>query len=174
MYRLTKCFFGLLAVLVALPDYGMASDSDEYDASDEAERRYYILQRLNLAHSQEVFDYCVGRYGSDSRHLAGCMQRQEKIRKNILDQAQNELGLRSRAEKLYFECRDYYPDQGSGRIGDCVEARLILHERLGLDVVEAEIYRRCDAKWRKHSAGAVKNCVIHSANDYLQRGEIRD
>ena len=169
------CFLGvLLFASLTMPGLGQAGDRNEYDTSDEALRRHYLLQRLKLRHSAEVFDYCVSRFTLNIGRLPGCMLRQEKIRSNILRRAQEQLGLRSLAESLYFECRDLYPDQSISRSGDCVEAKLILRERLDEADVEAEIYRRCDRKWRRHGARAVKNCVIHGANFYLDKGELRD
>ena len=102
------------------------------------------------------------------------MSKQEKIRTAILERAQDELGRRSQAEFLYYDCLDYYPEDSIGRTGDCVDARLILRERLNDGEAEGEIYRRCDQKWRKHGARAIRNCAVSGANYYRDTGGFRD
>ena len=152
----------------------MASDPGEIDSLDEIRREYYLLQHLKLTYSKEVFEYCVDRHASTSSQLQRCMLRQEGIKTKLLDRALRELGRRSLAEALYYECLDYYYKQSINKTADCVDARLILRERLNQKNVEAEIYRRCNTKWYKHGTRAVRNCAIHGANYYRDKGEYRD
>ena len=159
----------------------MAASSAALDKNDSEEglyyqtkRHYYLIQQLKLMYSEEVFDYCVGEHRSNPDRLQACMLRQDRIKIAVLEQAQAQLGRRSLAEALYFDCLDFYFGQSIGRTADCVRTRLTLRERLNQVEAETEIYRRCHSKWRKHGARAVNNCAIHAANYYRDKGEFRD
>lgn len=167
----------LLVGALAGAGFAGAKDDDESELERErnrAELEYYTLKHLKLIYSPEVFDYCVDRHRVVGRPMRSCMMRQEKIRTGILDRALEELGRKSLARSLYDDCLDYYPDESIRRVGDCVDTRLILRERLNHGDAEVEIFDRCDKKWRKHGASAIRNCAISAASYYRDTGQIAD
>ena len=125
-------------------------------------------------YSQEVFDYCLKKHGVDPPQLQGCMLRQEGFRTDILERAHKQLGRRSLAEMLYYDCLDFYRGAPISKTVKCVETRLILRKRLNQPDAEAEIYRRCEVKWRKHSIRAVRNCSVSAASYFEDTGKYRD
>ncbi|MDJ0779596.1 MAG: hypothetical protein QNJ85_17135 [Gammaproteobacteria bacterium] len=162
---------------LAGPAFAGAHDDNESDLQRErnrAKHEYYTLKHLKLVYSPEVFDYCVDRHRVVGRPLRSCMMKQEKIRTGILDRALRELGRKSLARSLYDDCLDYYPGESISRVGDCVDTRLILRERLNHDDAEVEIFALCDKKWRKHGASAIRNCAISAAGYYRDTGKIVD
>jgi hypothetical protein len=131
------------------------------------ERQYYELRYYKLKYPNEIFNYCVDKYGTIDKYetlspaLGGCMVRQKKLKDSIIGDA-----------KIYDECVEYYPKNGVTRIGKCVQTRLVLRRKLQADSVEKEIYLKCDLKWRKHGAGAVDNCSRAQANYYRDNGQL--
>ena len=149
--------------------YGAATDENinyEYD--------FYLLQQYKLKYTNEIFDFCVGKYGTTGSAPGGCMIGQNKIKNRILDLAHDQLGRRSLAQDIYDDCLDYHPINGVARISECVRTRLVLNGKLGNDLVENEIYRKCDFKWRKHSFRAIDNCARTQANYFRDKGQLPD
>jgi hypothetical protein len=120
------------------------------------ERQYYELRYYKLKYPNEIFNYCVDKYGTIdndkyetlSPALGGCMVRQKKLKDSIIGDAIHRLGSPSLAQEIYDECVEYYPKNGVTRIGKCVQTRLVLRRKLQADSVEKEIYLKCDLKWR--------------------------
>ena len=144
------------------------------------EQQYYQLQYYKLKYPEEIFNYCVDKYGTIDKYeatspaLGGCMIRQKKSRDNIIDDAIHQLGSPSLAQKIYDDCVGYYPKNGVTRIGECVETRIVLRSKLQKVSIEKEIYLKCDLKWRKHGSGAVDNCARAQANYYRENGQLSD
>lgn len=144
------------------------------------EQQYYELQYYKLKYSEEIFNYCVNKYGTIDKYrtagaaLGGCMVRQKKLKDSIIDNAIHELSSPSQAQEFYDECVDYYPTNSIARIGKCVLTRLVLRSKLQADSVEKEIYLKCDLKWRKHGSGAVDNCSRAQANYYRDNGQLEE
>lgn len=142
------------------------------------ERQYYELRYYKLKYPNEIFNYCVDKYGTIDKYetlspaLGGCMVRQKKLKDSIIGDAIHRLGSPSLAQEIYDECVEYYPKNGVTRIGKCVQTRLVLRRKLQADSVEKEIYLKCDLKWRKHGAGAVDNCSRAQANYYRDNGQL--
>ena len=166
----------LLSALITVPDLVASSHSTQDDHYGNHTHTYFykFIKHLRAIHSKEVFDYCVDEHGVDSRRLPPCLKRQEDIKTGILERAQRQLGLRSLAEFLYHDCLDFYLGEAISKTAACVETRLLLRKRLNQAVAEAEIYRRCDSKWRKHGLRAVKNCSVHAARYFKDTGKYRD
>ena len=140
---------------------------------DTYEHSYYVLESFRLRYSEDLFYYCVKEHGTSNVTIGSCLLREDKLQKQILTEAQDELGRRSLAQSLYDDCRDYYPLYSVARIDDCVRTHLMLIDRLEQSEVRKKIYDLCDAKWRKHGAGAVNNCSIVEANYFRSKGRYR-
>ena len=144
------------------------------------EQQYYELQHYKLKYPEEIFNYCVDKYGAVYNYraagpaLGSCMIRQKKLKDSIIGNAIHELGSPPLAQEIYDECVDYYPTNSVARIGKCVQTRLVLRRKLQADSVEKEIYLKCDLKWRKHSSGAVDNCSRAQANYYRDKGQLKE
>ena len=138
------------------------------------ESEYYLLKSYKLIYTEEIFDYCLERNGYIASAAGGCMRRQKKLKDEILDYAQDQLGRRSLAQSTYDYCTDYHPGNGVRRIISCVKTRLMLTKKLEDDVIEQTIYQKCDFKWRKHGASAINNCSIVEATHYREKGQLRD
>ncbi len=116
------------------------------------ERQYHELQFYKLKYPEEIFNYCVDKYGTIDKYetlgpaLGGCMVRQKKLKNSIIGDAIRRLGSPSLAQEIYDEYVDYYPTSGVARIGGCVQTRLVLRRKLQADSVEKEIYLKCDLK----------------------------
>jgi len=106
--------------------------------------------------------------------LSDCMKKQDKLKNKILSKAKSKLGRLSEAERIYGECVDYHPDNGVSDIGKCVETRMVLVSKLGDNVVEKKIYRKCYLKWVKHGLRAIDNCSRKEANYYRIKGKLQN
>ena len=111
-----------------------------------------------LEYTEEIFEYCVEKYGTESSSAGDCMAAQKNLKKKILKDAKRAVGRRSLAQAMYDDCVDYYPMDGVGRIGECVKTKLYLRQ-LKDDSGENKIYDKCDSKWRSHGYRAVHNCA---------------
>ena len=162
-------------LLVSLLCFGLTADL-AYAATkkDDDEEKYYLIKHLQLVHSPEIFRYCLDKYRNRTSKLTSCMAREEKLKNNLFDRAHEQLGQRYLVQAIYYDCLNYYPNDSVKVIGPCVDARLILRERLANNEIEVEIYRRCNKKWSKRNTRAVKNCCAHGANYYLEKGKFRD
>ena len=166
--RLLKSVNGklALAVVMSLLSFPGAALTD----LEEAE----MLMHLKQVYSSEIFDYCLEEHNANGYLVAGCTERQQARKERLFRNAQSQLGRRSLVQSIYDDCVDYYPDRGVARIGSCVDARLLLRDKLDNEPVEREIYERCDKKWRKHGSRAITTCSIHAANYYRREGRLRD
>ena len=163
--EIRKLLFAMAVIIICTPG----------DAATEfTEHEFYLLQHYKLVYPEEIFDFCVQDYGLKGSRLRSCLIRNDKLKQSILNVAQDQLGRRSLAQKIYDECLDYHPNQGVGRIVKCVETRLILASRLKDDTIEEKIYERCDFKWRKHGALAIDNCARTESNYYRDKGVLRE
>ncbi len=133
-----------------------------------------MLKHYKEHYSEEIVDYCLKDSGANHGLVASCLARQQVLKDRLFENAHAILGRRSLVQVLYDECVDYYPHHGVARIGGCVDARLVLRDKLDNEPIEREIYRRCDDKWRRHGASAVTNCSSHAANYYRDKGRLRD
>ena len=143
-------------------------------ATKFTEHEFYLLQHYKLVYAKEIFDFCVHNFGLKGPSLRRCLIRNDKLKQRILNVAQDQLGRRSLAQGIYDECLDYHPTQGVGRIAKCVETRLVLASRLKDDAIEKKIYDKCDFKWRIHGYMAIDNCARAEANNYRDKGVLRD
>jgi hypothetical protein len=112
----------------------------------------------------EIFYYCAEKYGTTSRMALDCAYKQVQLRNKILSKAKSKLGRLSEAERIYWQCADYHPENGVSDISKCVETRLVLRSKLDDDDVERTIYDRCYLKWVKHGSRAIDNCSRNEAN----------
>ena len=156
----------------------------------------YYLNEFNLLHhyklmypdEERIFNYCVekirkerafyrpapfGGYAIGTR-VGTCMKKQIKLKNQIIDSAQDQLGGRTQAEAMYDECTEYYSRSGAATVGKCVKTRLVLDSMLEDDIVESKIYQNCDRVWRKHGHNAIDNCARNDAYYYLRKGRLRD
>ena len=138
------------------------------------EHDYYLLQHYRLIYTDEIFEFCIDEHGSTGHRMRSCMIRNDKLKKNILSDALDELGRHSLAQSIYDDCVDYYPMDGVARIGDCVETRLDLAGKLKDDTIEKIIYQKCDFKWRKHGFRSIDNCSGAEARYYRDKGKLKD
>jgi len=170
----------LSVLLLSTTVYFTVADALTPEELELYERQYYELQYYKLKYPEEIFNYCVNKYGTIDKYetaspaLGGCMVRQKKLKDSIIDNAIHELGKQSLAREIYDECVDYYPANSVARIGGCVRTRLVLRRKLQADSVEKKIYLKCDLKWRKHGSGAVDNCSRAQANYYRDNGQLEE
>jgi hypothetical protein len=171
------------AVLLFIPMLTTALHAAKMDKPISLELlQYYndLLKHYKLIYTEEIFDYCIEKYGTIGSNLAigsrlgSCMKKQDKLRNRILNYAQDQLGRRSLAQGIYDDCIDYYPMNGVARISKCVKTRLALDSKLKDDTIEKIIYQNCDFRWRKHGSGAIHNCSTSEANYYHDKGQLRD
>ena len=120
-----------------------------------------------LEYTEEIFEYCVEKYGAESSSAGDCMAAQKNLKNKILKDAKRAVGRRSLAQAMYDDCVDYYPMDGVKRIGECVTTKLYLRQ-LKDDSGENKIYEKCDSKWRSHGYRAVHNCAISEVT-YFKR-----
>ena len=138
------------------------------------ENNYYLLQHYRLIYSDEIFEFCVDEHGTTGHKMRSCMIRNDKLKKNILSDALNQFGRQSLAQSIYDDCVDYYPMNGVNRIGNCVETKLDLADKLKDDTIERIIYQKCDFKWRKHGFRAIDSCSRAQARYYRDKGQLKD
>jgi len=138
------------------------------------EHEFYLLQYYKEIYSEEIFDYCIDRHGVKGPTLRRCLIRNDKLKQQILKLAQEQLGQQSLAQSIYDECLDYYPMEGVGRIDRCVNTRLELARKLEDEIIQKEIYKRCDSKWRKHGADAIDTCSRVGSTYFREKGVLRD
>ncbi len=168
-----------------------------YAAETEDRTNYeYYLNEFNLLHhyklmypdEERIFDYCVEKYKKEpgsyesapfggyaiGTRVGTCMEKQIKLKNQIIDSARDQLGGRIQAQAMYDECSEYYSKSGAATVGRCVKTRLVLDSMLEDDIVENKIYRNCDLVWRKHGHNAIDNCSRNDAYYYLRKGHLRD
>ena len=138
------------------------------------EHNYYLLQHYRLIYTDEIFEFCVDEHGTIGHKMRSCMIRNDKLKKNILSDALNQLGRQSLAQSTYDDCVDYYPMSGVNRIGNCVETKLDPADKLKDDTIERIIYQKCDFKWRKHGFRAIDSCSRAQARYYRDKGQLKD
>ena len=162
-------------VLVAMTalTISVSVNSAPMDEQGFSEIDYYLLLHLKQAYSEEIFDYCVNKHGPVGYKMQSCMIRNDKLKRKVFADAQDQLGRQSLAQGIYNECLDYYPMQAVARIVRCVETRLVLNSKLKDSTVEKKIYEKCDFKWRKHGALAIDNCARTDASYYRDKGVLR-
>ena len=138
-------------------------------------RQYHErLVYYRSVYPDEIFGYCWQLYYKKIRKLKKCLDNQFDWRKKILAEARQQTGSNTLAQVIYDDCLAYYPSNGVGRIGACVDTRLILFERVGDIAVERSIYRKCESKWRHSGAPAIDVCCAHEGSYYQRHGELRD
>ncbi|MDC1288210.1 hypothetical protein N8198_10030 [Gammaproteobacteria bacterium] len=138
------------------------------------ENDYYLLQHYQLIYTREIFDFCVDRHGTSGHNMRSCMIHNDKLKKDILSDALDQLGRNSLAQRVYDDCVDYYPTNGVARISECVETRLDLADTLKDHAIEKVVYQKCDDKWRKHGFKAIDACSRSEARYYRKNGSLRD
>lgn len=181
----------LFCMVLSAPLYAAESeDRTNYENYEYYLNEFNLLQHYKLMYPDEerIFNYCVARYKKDpgsyqagpfggysiGTKVGSCMKKQIKLKNQIIDNAQDQLGGRTQAQGMYDECSEYYPGSGAATIGRCVKTRLVLDSMLEDDIVENKIYRNCDLVWRKHGHNAIDNCSRNDAYYYLQKGRFRD
>ena len=164
----------ITAIIFAVSTLALAVEAPTPEELRLLQHDYYLMEKLRLTYSDEIFDYCVKQHGSVAAAAAGCMSKQDKFKTSILEEAQDQLGTHSLAQEVYDDCLDYYPRHSVQRIRECVRTRLALTSRLQDDDVEKTIYRRCDVKWRDHGFRSVDNCCSAQARYFLQNGKLRE
>ena len=138
------------------------------------EHQFYLLQNYKLIYAEEIFDYCVNRFGALSPGLGSCLRKNESLKQNILSDALEQLGRQSLAQSIYDECLDYYPMEAVKPVGECVYTRLYLRRELNDDSEERRVYRKCNLKWRNHGYNAVDNCATSEVTFYRRWGKYND
>lgn len=190
---MTALNFVVLLFFVVLSAALYAAETEErtsYEYEEYYLNEFNLLQHYKLLYPDEerIFNYCVekhkkepgsyrpapfGGYAIGSR-VGSCVKKQIKLKNQIIDSAQDQLGGRTQAQAMYDECYEYYSRSGAATIGRCVKTRLVLDSMLEDDIVENKIYRNCDLIWRKHGHSAIDNCSRNNAYYYLQKGRFRD
>ncbi len=165
----TRYYLVALAILIICVSGTSATAHQLYYKHD-----HYSLLYYKNKYSTEIYTYCVKRFRPKESKLKKCMKLEQRSKRIILNVALKQLGNEGDAQRIYEQCMGYYPTLGVTRISRCVKTRLILESKLKFEVIEQEIYKRCDLKWRKHGAGAVDNCSRAGANTYLDKGVFRD
>ena len=163
-FAITPCILMLSTVLYAA----------ETGQQTNYEHDYYLLQNYKLIYTDEIFEFCVDKYGTIGHKMRSCMIRNDKLKKNILSDALEQLGRQSLAQSIYDDCVDYYPMNGVARISECVKTRLDLGGKLKDDTIEKIIYQKCDFKWRKFGFRAIDNCSSAEARYYRDKGLLKD
>lgn len=166
----------MLFVLVAISVLMICVSSKAATTYEQTlnEHEFYLLQHYKLIYTEEIFDYCIKKYGLKGPTLRRCLMQNDNLKQEILNDALEQLRSQSLAQSIYDQCFDYHPMEGVGRISQCVRTRLLLDSRVGDDAVEKEIYKTCDLKWRKHGALAIDNCSRSESSYYLDKGVLRD
>jgi hypothetical protein len=158
---------GLIVTLLAITAITLFPGGAALDIGLDSEE----LRWLSKRYPKHIFDYCLDLHPFEPG-LRRCLTRQRRIRKQVLIDAIDQLGTYADALALYTECKEYYPFGGVPPIGECVATRLILHHRLDFEIVEQLIYEKCEEKWGKHGALAIRNCAVNSANSYRHEGRL--
>jgi len=170
----------LAVLLLSMNLHSTVADALTPEELEIYQRQYHELQYYKLKYSEEIYNYCVNKFGSIDKYatagpaLGGCMVRQKRSKDNIFNDASRRLGRRSLVQEIYDECVDFYPNNSVARIGECMQTRLALRRKLQDDSIEKAIYQKCDLKWRKHSSGAIDNCARAQANYYRDNGQLSD
>jgi len=127
----------------------------------------------SLEYTEEIFDYCIEKYGSESSVAGDCMEKQKKLKNRILKDTKRVVGRQSLAQAIYGDCVDYYPLDGVSRIGECIKTKLYLRRELKDDDGESKVYQKCDSKWRRHGYNAVNTCAIGEVIYFKRWGKYR-
>ena len=170
-------------------------DRTNYENYEYYLNEFNLLQHYKLMYPDEerIFNYCVEKYKKEpGSYLPGsyrpapfggyaigtkvgsCLQKQIKLKNQIIDNARDHLGGQTQAKAMYDECSEYYSRSGAATVGRCVKTRLVLDGMLDDDIVENKIYKNCDLVWRKHGHNAIDNCSRNDAYYYLRKGRLRD
>ena len=163
----------LTACLVVAGDTALAYEHRR-DSQDFSRQYYERLDYYRSVYPGEVFSFCRQLRYTKLRKLKKCLDNHSRLRKNILAEARRQTGSNTLAQVIYDDCKEYYPANGVGRIGACVDTRLVLFDRVGDIAVERTIYRKCESKWRHSGAPAIDVCCAHEGSYYQRYGEMRD
>jgi len=155
--------------IVSVP--GSAATTEEQALRDH---QYYLLRNYKLIYPEEIFDYCLDEFGPWTPGLGGCLSKNDKLKRRILNDARDQLGIQSLAHSIYDECLDFYPLEGVKPVGECVYTRLYLRRELDDDTEEKRIYQKCNLKWRPHGYDAVDTCARSEVNFYKRWGKFDD
>jgi len=163
-------------VLVALAALIVCATGSAATTNEQAlyDHQYTMLRNYKLLYPEEIFDYCVDRYGPFGAGLGGCMRRNDDIKQRVLTDAREQLGKQSLAQSIYAECLDYYPMVGVKPIGECAYTRLYLRRELNDDPEERRVYQKCNLKWRDHGYDAVDTCARSEVIYYRRWGRYND
>jgi len=163
-------------VLVALAALIISVPCFANTANEQAlyEHQYYMLRNYKLLYPEEIFDFCVDKFGPYGAGLGSCMRKNEDLKQRILTDAQEQLGNQSLAQGIYDECLEYYPMDGVKPIGECTYTRLYLQRELDDDSEERRVYRKCNLKWREHGYNAIDTCTRSEVNYYRRWGRYND
>lgn len=171
------CRLTLVLLLAACPvNAGDTALAYEHRRDSELSSGQYHerLVYYRSVYPGEIFGFCWQFHHSEIRKLEKCLDKQLDRRKRILAEARRQTGSNTLARVVYDDCLEYYPANGVGRIGACVDTRLVLFDRVGDIAVEREIYRKCESKWRHSGAPAIDVCCAHEGSYYRRFGEMRD
>lgn len=167
----------LALVLVACVTVaGSAAVADEHRRSPPLYSKQYFerLDYYQSVYPEEIFEFCAEIYLEKIRKLKRCLRDQLEFKKKILARARQQTGTKTLARVIYDDCLEFHPANGVGRIGACVDTRLILFDRVRDIAVERAIYRKCESKWRSSGAPAIDVCCAHEGSYYQKYGEMRD
>jgi len=138
------------------------------------QRQYYLLRQYKLTYDEEIFDYCVDKFGPLAVSLGGCLRENDRLKRRILDDARDQLGKQSLAQGFYDECLQYYPTDGVKPVGECVDTRLYLHRELDDVTEERRVYHKCDWKWHQHGYDSVATCARSEVTFYRRWGRFNE
>lgn len=164
----------ILVVALAILPAAAALAQDDLKYPDPYSQGYY--ERLDYYASMypnEIYRFCVGRFRQKIRSIRSCLRNQQDARDAVFANAQRKLGTRSLVQAVYDDCLDHHPDYGVGRIGACVETRLMLRDKVQDDSIERIIYQKCESKWRHSGVAAIDVCCAHEGRYYRDNGRLR-
>ena len=163
-------------ILVALAALIMSVSGSAATTDEQAfyKHQYYLLKQYKLIYAEEIFDFCVEKFGSVESKLGRCLRKNDKLKQRILNDAHEQLGRQSLAQSNYDECLDYHPMEGVRPIGECVYTKLYLHRELNDDSEERRVYQKCNLKWREHGYNAVDTCARGEVTYYRRWGKYND
>ena len=163
----------ILAVLIMLVScssgYAMTPDEQE-----EYRRKKLRLSYYREAYSKEIYGYCARNFRNKESRLVRCLDWHDRLKGEILANAQRYFGSESLAQGIYDQCYDYHPYEGVARIGECVSTRLKINKLVADEAIEKQIYHGCYRKRSKHGASAINNCANSDARYYRRTGILRD
>lgn len=159
----------LAALIMSLSVFAATTDEQAL-----YEHRYYLLQTYKLKYTEEIFDFCVEKYGPFEPGLGSCMRKNDKLKQRILTDAREQLGSQSLAQNIYDDCLDYHPMAGVKPVGECANTKLYLKRELNDDSEERRVYRKCNLKWREHGYDAVDTCARSEVIFYRRWGKYND